>query len=91
MGESDFNFIGAYCPEERKVLARQYCAGRSYTAIDLKHRAICGGGGYESSPAQAGSSRSGTASSAAGNTAQPDVTSEAIEQGTKALKGLFGF
>ena len=91
VGESDFNFIGAYCPEERKVLARQYCAGRSYTAIDLKHRAICGGGGYESSPAQAGSSRSGTASAAAGNTAQPDVTSEAIEQGTKALKGLFGF
>ena len=95
MGESDFNFIGAFCPEERKVLARQYCAGRSYTAIDPKHRAICGGGGGDYSPAQAsGSSRSSTASAApapARNTTQPDVANEAIEQGTKALKGLLGF
>lgn len=98
VSESDFSFIGGFCPEERKILARQHCAGRSYTAIDPKHRAICGGGssGDDVSPAQAsGASRSGSTSAAARNSAPAapaaDATNEAIEQGTKALKGLLGF
>ena len=93
MGESDFNFIGAYCPEERKVLARQYCAGRSYTAIDPKHRAICGGGSSgDDGPAQAGNASRGSSAAASRSSSAPaDATNEAIEQGTKALKGMFGF
>ena len=78
LSDADYEFIGAYCPAERKVLAREHCAGRSYTAIEPKYRAICGGG-----------DGSGDGGGEGGSVA--DKGAEAVEQGVKKLKGLFGF
>lgn len=83
-GEADYAFVGAYCPEERKVLAKQHCAGRSYTAVEPKYRALCGGGdGGDAAPAEGGEK-----SPAQG---AKDAGSQAVEEGVKKLKGLFGF
>lgn len=45
VGDADYPFVAAHCPAERKELALQHCAGRAYTAVEPKYRALCGGGG----------------------------------------------
>ena len=86
---ADYGFVAAYCPEERKALARQHCAGRAYTAIEAKYRALCGGGNYDSAVSTISSpDESDTTSSAE---EQPDPVQEGVKQGVKAIKGLFDF
>jgi hypothetical protein len=77
VGDADYSFVAAYCPAERKELALQHCAGRAYTAVEPKYRALCGGG--------SGGEGDGVAAGAI------DQGSAAVEQGVKKLKGLFGF
>lgn len=77
-GDADYAFIAAHCPAERKVLAKEHCAGRAYTAVEPKYRALCGGG-------------SGEVASTESSPGARDIGSEAVEQGVKKLKGLFGF
>ena len=69
-GDADYGFIAAHCPAERKALAQEHCAGRAYTAVEPKYRALCGGGEVASIK---------------------DKGADAVEQGVKKLKGLFGF
>lgn len=77
VGDADYTFVAAHCPAERKELALQHCAGRAYTAVEPKYRALCGGGsGGDGESAAAGAIDKGSA---------------AVEQGVKKLKGLFGF
>jgi hypothetical protein len=87
--ESDYGFISAYCPEERKALARQHCAGRAYTAIEPKFRALCG---YSGNLADDGGSASRSGETVLdGARAGRDKGVEAAEQGIRKLKGMFGF
>ena len=88
VSSADYGFVAGYCPEERKALARQHCAGRAYTAIEAKYRVLCGGSGDDSS-ASGGSSSGSESTSGAG--AQPDPVQEGVDQGVKAIKGLFNF
>jgi len=83
VADADYVFIADFCPAERKTLAQQHCAGRAYTAVEPKYRALCGGGGD-------GGGRSYTAEKAAGGSTA-DVGAAAVEEGVKKLKGLFGF
>lgn len=79
LGDADYTFVAAYCPGERKELAKEHCAGRSYTAVEAKYRALCGGGESVESAA------------AGGAQGAIDKGSEAVGQGVKKLKGLFGY
>lgn len=105
VSESDYGFIAGFCPEDRKVLAKQHCAGRSYTAIEAKYRALCGGGGGgDSGEASRASGKTGTTTAAAAGSRkqaqaeQPappkpekDLQTQAVEEGVKALKGFLKF
>ena len=84
LADADYGFIASFCPAERKVLAKEHCAGRAYTAVEPKFRAICGGGSGDDGE----SSGSGTADPVQN---AKDMGAEAVEQGVKKLKGLFGF
>ncbi|HKO87528.1 MAG TPA: DUF3617 family protein [Burkholderiales bacterium] len=88
VSDADYGFVAAYCPEERKILARQHCAGRAYTAIEAKYRALCGGGSYESAGSTSASRQSEPTAAADG---EPDPVQDGVKQGVKAIKGLFDF
>ena len=52
LDKKDWQFVGGFCREQPEVVAlrKQHCAGRNYTSVDAKHRAMCsaigfGGGG----------------------------------------------
>jgi hypothetical protein len=79
VAESDYAFVASFCPAERKTLAEKHCAGRAYTAVEAVYQPLCSRG--------SGGGRSYT--SAAG--AAVDATGQAVEQGVKQLKKLFGF
>ena len=93
VGDADYAFIGAYCPAERKVLAKQHCAGRSYTAIEPKYRVLCGGGsGGDDSGAAGAVVAADQADSAAGKEKSgKEAAASAVDEGVKKFKGLFGF
>lgn len=98
VSEADYRFVAGYCPAERKLLAKQHCAGRSYTAIEPKYQALCGGGdggdgggGGDSAGAE-GAEGSGSAAGVAGTVKNvKEAGTEAVEQGVKKLRGMFGF
>lgn len=83
VNEADYVFVAESCPVERVALGKQYCAGRAYTAVEPKYRALCGGGG-ESDVAEEKASVEKAPST-------KEVGAEAVEQGMKKLKGLLGF
>lgn len=86
VGDADYAFVGAYCPEERKLLAKEHCAGRAYTAVEPKYRSLCGGGGDSG-----GADDDKPAAAATTTESTKDAGAEAIDKGVKKLKGLFGF
>ena len=90
------SFLEASCPVEAKAyreLQRKQaeCAERGFTAgVKMKQ---CMGGQMLEAEEAAKPAKSGKAKADAGqeNSASSDNTSDAVSEGTKALKGLFGF
>jgi len=78
-------FLPANCPVEAQALAKQECAGRSYTGMPRPWRGFC------VELAQKGLSEGGDASPAAGDDEEPTPKEKAIDKAKKSiLKGLFG-
>lgn len=97
---SELQFLDQYCPSEAKALhekiRQEECAGRSYTSAGDKAKCMSGidtDGGTNMSPA--GSSSTSTPVSNQNDSAKSgSTTTDAVDQGKKALKGLkdvFGF
>jgi len=83
VGSRDWGFVADYCPAESKKIAAEQCAGREYTvAMSSEYKAICGK--HADSFAQP---TRGAAKPAA--PAAPSA-SDAVKEGTRALKNLFG-
>ncbi len=95
------DFLDANCPAEaksyRELLRKQEaCAGRGFTGAtydsDMKK---CMGGKMPAAADMAGrgytSGQAATKAAGTEDASGSDATNEAIKQGTKALKGLFGF
>lgn len=93
-GDDDADvFLARRCPAEARPIAVRECAGRSYTGMEERTRAFCtafvrarleaGESVAEFQPARA------PAASSKGDAVQ-EGKNEAIQQGKKALRGLFG-
>ena len=94
------SFLESYCPAEAKAYRelerkRADCGGRGFTGVNYDSlMKKCMGGEMldnaadENPPAKAG--KSSTAKDAE-SSATGAMSSEAVKEGTKALKGLFGF
>lgn len=78
LAASSIEFIVEYCPAERKVLSDKYCVGRDYTSLDPKLQPVC-------------LTRAGNKSGRGYTAAHGSGKIDAVEEGVKALKGLFGF
>ncbi len=89
-------FLASRCPVEARPIALRECAGRSYTGMEERTRAFCtafvrarldaGESVAEFQPPRAPAAPKSEA--AKGEEATPKT--EAVEQGKKLLKGLFG-
>jgi hypothetical protein len=80
MGARDWDFVAEHCPAETKKLAGEHCAGRDYTsAMSSEYKPICAKytGGF-AQPQRA-----------AAKPAAPSAA-DAVKEGTRALKNLFG-
>lgn len=78
-----FPFIVAHCPDVARPIAQRECAGRSYTELDDSTRELCTT--YARAELEeAGRARRTTTPAAA------DKPADAVQQGKKILKGLFG-
>jgi hypothetical protein len=101
-----YDFVGGYCPEQARPLAKEHCAGRSYTAsegdprrVDQKWFKFCGavaaslGNSEEDEPAKTDGKKpspSKKTAAASEDSEQKKTPGEAINQGINKLKGLFG-
>jgi hypothetical protein len=97
---NELQFLDQYCPDEAKALhekiRHEECAGRSYTSATDKAKCMSGlGADSEANTSTAGSSSSSAPVSNQNDSAKSESTStDAVDQGKKALKGLkdvFGF
>ena len=92
------SFLEASCPVEAKAyreLQRKQsaCEGRGFTGVKLRN---CMGGEWaeaKSSAAeeQASGSESSSAEAGSDSSSSSDNSAAVVREGTKALKGLFGF
>ena len=91
-------FLDANCPAEAKVYRelqrkRDECGERGFTSGD-KMKQCMGGQMIEEEKTESAppaKSRKAKANAEQDNSASSDNTSDAVNEGTKALKGLFGF
>ncbi|MDP2323105.1 MAG: DUF3617 family protein [Gammaproteobacteria bacterium] len=85
--EEDLKFIGDACAAESQVIAQRECAGRGYTTPPAaKYREFCNA--YARGMMD-GSLDAAQAEGAEGVPAAPTAT-DALKEGAKRLKGLFG-
>jgi hypothetical protein len=76
------DFVGRYCPNEAKPLAKKYCTGRDYTSREGgKYAALCSSYALESTQAPQRPAQKSPASGA---------VQQGVDQGVNKLKGLFG-
>ena len=83
VGARDWPFVADYCPAETQKLAGEHCAGRDYTsAMSSEYKPICAkySGGFAQPQRAAVKPAAPAAPSAA----------DAVKEGTRALKNLFG-
>jgi hypothetical protein len=86
VGSRDWDIVGGYCPAEAKKIAAEHCAGRDYTAVMAsEYKAVC----------QKYASRGAAGSTPAAAPAKPQEAatpsaSDAVKEGTRALRKLFG-
>lgn len=89
VAEADYGFVSGFCPQERQALAKQHCAGRAYTAVEAKYRALCGAG------SGVAGGRSYTAEKSGGVPTPVDSAKDAgaaaVKDGVRKLRGLLGF
>lgn len=92
------DFLEKYCPAEAKTFReimrkQQDCEGRGFTGINYKaDMKKCMGGEMIQTESTEEAHPGNTGSDAeSGNSGSGAATSEAVREGTKALKGLFGF
>jgi hypothetical protein len=83
------DFVGRYCPNEAKLLAKKYCTGRDYTSREGgKYATLCSSYALESAEAPqrpaSGGQTPGQKSPASG------AVQQGVDQGINKLKGLFG-
>ncbi len=84
----NWDFVAENCPSEAKALSQQHCEGRGYTSrMASPYASICSK--YFSAPSSGSAGYSKLLPN--GDAAKKDGTSEALELGTKALKGLLNF
>jgi hypothetical protein len=95
LGAGNLGFITRLCPTEQAALVKQHCEGRKYSSqIDAKYQDFCaraasGRDGSDSKASDSGGvSKPGTAP-ASGMPGMPAMPTD-VQQGLKALKGLFG-
>lgn len=98
----EIGFLSSYCPSEAKAMRQKIrqeeCSGRHFTAASDKEKCLAGmdspGDDTESS-ADSSSSAGNSSSTTEENTGKSgNVATDAVKEGTKALKGLkdvFGF
>jgi len=90
VGSKNWDFVADNCPAEAKPLAQQYCEGRDYTARrESPYASICSK--YASAPVDTPKSKGGIVDALSGKGTVKGSASDAVEMGTKALKGLFNF
>lgn len=90
------SFLEASCPAEAKAYRellrkREECEGRGFTSGGAKMKQCMGGQMVEEESESAPPSKSRRAKAEQEESASGDNTSEAVREGAKALKGLFGF
>jgi hypothetical protein len=88
-------FLDRHCPAEAKALREkmraEYCAGRQFTASSDKAKCLSG---MDTAEDGGGSASGSSAAAEQGAGKSGNVATDAVQQGTKALKGLkdaFGF
>lgn len=83
----NWEFVADNCEMEAKKISQEYCEGRDYTTrMSSGYAPICNK--YASAPPAGQTSYSKLPS---GDTIKKDGAAEALEAGTKALKGLLNF
>ncbi len=85
-------FLARRCPAEARPIAMRECAGRSYTGMEERTRAFCTA--FVSARLDAGESvaefQPARTPAAAPKSEEATPKTEAVEQGKKVIKGLFG-
>ncbi len=85
-------FLAARCPAEARPIATRECAGRSYTGMEERTRAFCTA--FVRARLEAGESvaefQPSRKPAAATTGDEGTQKTEAVEQGKKLIKGLFG-
>ena len=83
------DFVGRYCPNEAKPLAKKYCTGRDYTSRDGgKYAALCSSYALESTEAPQRPASSGQTPGQ--KSPASSAVQQGVDQGVNKLKGLFG-
>jgi hypothetical protein len=83
-----FEFLGHHCPAQTQAIARERCAGRSYTDVEADYRGFCTR--YAKELLVTKKAAPGAKPASAEDAAKQKAKDEAVEKGKKALKGLFG-
>lgn len=89
--ELSIDFVGQNCPEQRKELAQRECAGRDYSTVDPKFASFCNRYAREMLEATAAQNRAKAKATAPVKDPGQKAQDQAVDQGKKAVKGLFGF
>lgn len=93
----NLRFVSRLCPTEKAALVKQHCEGRKYTSqIEAKYQAFCASAasGREDTGGDGGAGSTGTGKPGepapnSGMPGMPAIPTD-VQQGMKALKGLFG-
>lgn len=92
VSDSNWDFVGKYCPAETEALAKQHCEGRGYTALrSSPYAGICSQYAATNKGSATGSSNVLVDTISKQTGASTEAAGEALEAGKKALKGLFNF
>jgi hypothetical protein len=89
--EDAVEFVGQYCPEQRNQLAQRECAGRDFTTVDRKYAAFCNRYAREMLEATAAQNKAKAKVPAPPKDPSQKAQDQAVDQGKKAVKGVFGF
>ena len=82
------DFLGRYCPNEAKPLAKKYCTGRDYTSREGgKYATLCSSYALESTEAP---QRPASSGQSAQKSPASSAVQQGVDQGVNKLKGLFG-
>jgi Protein of unknown function (DUF3617) len=85
------DFLGRYCPNEAKPLAKKYCVGRDYTSREGgKYATLCSAYLSNLDTEDARGAKSSTGATAPKPSPASGAAQQGVDQGINKLKGLFG-